>query len=566
VERQLSGTKHSLEIQKQPANNAIWRALLLGCLALLALLMISVPFLTSGQGLWLGIDWIDGRKLFSIDDAYRYFVAKNALWMPSVLLWNYVMPVALLFDVTLAGVSSGSLLAMRLCHAALGILTLAVIARASLRSGCHPLLTLASLLIVGLMPLYIILSSSFYGEGLFAFLLALCFLLLIEGKGTLLALVAGLLPLVRPEGGIYSLLFLIYFGSRRDVKRCTLVAAPGLIYLALLVLGLGEWSSSLSWRLELRKILSPAISGQPEQQLTLDRLLSPWWSCLAMTALLIGRYRKWWPILLGPWVFILIQALAIARGVQDYELRYLFSVIPIFGVAWAFPIQHLCYANAKTPLRPRGIALLAAMVFIASVLGHLLQSDWIRQCRYQPEHSWGAVARGPDVGPEPGDRVLWFDPKPLRAFAARVDTYLVDHKDIRTVFISNSAVLYFVDFLKDDPGISVVFVPHNASVAMYSAGYFFGFDLEELAHHYYKFHPVDVAQPSPALLIIKGSGRSPFAHLDVPKTAGKADAVLRQRERVVARLQSGSIKAYAVTYTSKGSAQWTFPSPASPSQ
>ena len=171
-----------------------WWSILWVFLGLLALLLVSVPIITSGSDSWLQIDWIDGVKLFSIDDAYRYFIAKNAFQLPSVFLWNYVLPAGLLFDATVAELSSGSLMVMRLSHAAVGILTLAVIARASLRSGCGPVLALASILIVGLMPLYVILSSSFYGEGLFALLRAVAFRRLIEARSTPLAITVAFLP------------------------------------------------------------------------------------------------------------------------------------------------------------------------------------------------------------------------------------------------------------------------------------------------------------------------------------------------------------------------------------
>ena len=163
-----------------PDSSLIWRVLLGVGLVLLSIAIFTIPFLASGSELWLGIDWIDGRKLYSIDDAYRYFVAKNAVAIPTVLIWNFILPVALLFDTMAATLTHGNLLGMRLFHAGVGVLTLLVIARASLRSGCGPVLALASVLIVGLMPIYLIVSSSFYGEGFFALLVATTFLLLIE--------------------------------------------------------------------------------------------------------------------------------------------------------------------------------------------------------------------------------------------------------------------------------------------------------------------------------------------------------------------------------------------------
>jgi hypothetical protein len=487
--------------------------------------------------LWLQIDWIGGRKLFSIDDAYRYFVAKNAFQLPSAFLWNYVLPAALLFDATVAELSSGSLMVMRLSHAAVGILTLAVIARASLRSGCGPALAFASILIVGLMPLYVVISSSFYGEGLFGLLLAIAFLLLIEERSTPLAITVALMPLVRPEGVIYCVLFMVYFGLRRDAWRCALVALPGSVYLAVLFSGPGEWMSFLEWRLELRKILSPAMELHAGRGFTLDRLPNPLWAGLALSSLLIRRFRKWWPILLGPWVLVLMQASTISNSLQDFELRYLFSVIPVFAIAWAFPIRHLLDEASGALIRRRMIAALACGAILTITASHMLQSDVIRDYfvdRKNSERTRGEIS-------------LRFDPRPLRAFAARVDAYLEAHKEIDTVFISTSAPLYFLDFPKHVSHIESVLIPHNATTASYSGGRFYGISLTTLAYRYFIFDPAEPGQSAPAMLIVMDSGQSPFAH------SGSGSG------RVAAKIQSGSMQAFAVRYSSQNSVEWSFP-------
>ncbi len=532
------------------------------CLVLLGLLLLAVPFLTSGPNVWLEIDWIDGRKLFSIDDAYRYFAAKNAFRVPTIFLWNYVMPLALLFDAIVAALSFDNLLVMRLSHALVGILTLVVIARASLRSGCHPILAAASVLIVGLMPLYVILSSSFYAEGLFGLMLALAFMLLIEERNTLLAIIVGLLPLVRPEGGIYCLLFLVYFGLRRDTKQGALVALPSLIYLVVfLLMHSGDGMSFLGWRLELRNILSPTLGQQSGSEISLDRLLNPLWCGLALGSLLIRRYRKWWPILLGPWVLIGIQALAITRGVQDFELRYLFSVIPIFGIAWAFPIHYLFQAEPKLRIHKRLITFLTAAIFLTTLAGHMSQSEWLRQLYDQLGSSEHNLANGQDIDRNPDQGLKRFNPRPLRAFAGRVDAYAGVHKDVQTIFVANSIPLYFLDFLENRPHIETVLIPHNANITANSNGYFFGFSLTTLSYRYFKFAPPDSAQPASAMLILNDSGYSPFTHLTFGEKTSPGMSLAQSKKGIAANIQSGSMQAFAVTYSSRDSVQWSFSEP-----
>ena len=521
-----------------------WRAALAGGLVLLSLLLIAVPFLTTSGDTWLGLDWIDGRKLYSIDDAYRFFVARNAFRLETVFLWNYVLPLALSFDATLAAITDGNLLIMRTVHAGVGILTLALIARASLMAGCGPVLALASVLIVGLMPLYVILSSSFYGEALFALLVALAFVLLIEQKLTPLAIVVGLSPLVRPEGAIYCVLFLGYFALRRDATRGALVALPGLMYLAAVVALSPDWQASMSWRLELREILTPLDTGNA-QSISFDRLLNPLWAGLALASLLIRRYRQWWPILVGPFFVIAIQAAGIVRGVQDYELRYYFSLIPIFGVAWAFPIRSLLDASAARPLRRNLIAAGTGLGLLAVVTVHSFQSDWVRDL------AAGRVAPR-NVSSELGDRALRFDPEPLRAFAGRVDAYVTARNDVRTVFIADHAPVYFLDFVRGDSQRELVLIPHDPGVAMYSGGFFFGFSLQRLAHRYYRF---DAVENGPAVLIVNDRNRNQFFF---PQNDTRGGVAMNART-VAANIQSGSLKAFSVLPDSRDDVVWSIP-------
>ena len=541
-----------------PDSSRTWRVLLGVGLVLLSILIFSVPFLASGSELWLGVDWIDGRKLYSIDDAYRYFVAKNAIALPTVLIWNFILPVALLFDALTAALTDGSILGMRLFHAGVGVLTLLVIARASLRSGCGPVLALASVLIVGLMPIYLVVSSSFYGEGLFALLVAVAFLLLIEERGKLLAAVVGLLPLVRPEGAIYCILFLVYFGMRRDAKSCVLIALPGLIYLSAVFLFSTDWVSSVAWRLELRKIISP-LSPESIRSVSLDRLPSPLWACLALVPLFMHKYRKWWPILVGPWCMIGMQAWTIGNEIQDFEIRLLFSVFPVFAVAWAFPVRHVFDANTTTRMRRRVLAVTTTISLIAIIAVHMLQSDWIRLTISDSGAPVNGTVAEYRVGHDFDHKTTWFDSTTLRSFAARVDNYIDAHDDIRTVFITTSQSMYFLDFLENDPTLELVLIPHDAGMANYSGGYFFGFSLRDLTYRYYRFEPINAARNNPALLIVKDTGQDPFYFSSIDAIDGMPAEISPPRHRVAANIQSGTLKAYAVSQTSRESVTWLFP-------
>jgi len=522
------------------------------CLAVLCLLVLAVPFATSGAGTWWALDWVDGRKLFSIDDAYRYFAARHAFRIESVFLWNYILPVALSFDAFVASVTNGNLPAMRLAHAGIGAATLIVIARACIRAGCGTYLATASVLVVGLMPLFLVLSSSFYAEGLAAFLVALAFLFLITDKRTALAITVSLLPLVRPEGAIYSLLFVAWFAMRRDVGRSALVLLPGLVYVFALAFLSADGASPVTWRIELRAVLAPLDDGI-SQALSPARLPNLLWAALALAPLFMARWRRWWPVLAAPWCIVVLQLVAITLGLQGFELRYLFTTVPVFGIAWALPVRSLLDRYRKSAA---GRALVTATTMLAMLFfvgTHARQSDWLA------DGVGGEWSSSLPASQGIGRRTPAFDSRPLRAFASRTDALIRENAPLHTVFVASWPPLYFLDFPSDRPDMDVVLIPHNATVAAYSGGYFFGFGLRDLEHRYYRFTPGTPAE-APAVLIVSDSGQDPFSF------PAAAPATLEARPSgpsipATATVQSGRFKTYAVNFSVHDTVTWRISAP-----
>lgn len=524
-------------------------------LGLLCLCVMAVPFATSGPGHWLGIDWIDGRKLYAIDDAYRYFAAKHAFRIESVFLWNYILPLALSFDAVLALITDGNLLSMRIAHAGVGAATLIAIALTCLRAGCGAYLATASVLVVGLMPIYPVLSSSFYAEGLAAFLAALAFLFLVTDKRSALAVTVSLLPLVRPEGAVFSLLFFAWFALRRDLPRSVLVAMPGLLYLAALAVLAPDGASPVGWRLELRSVLAPLDEGISEA-VSPARLPNLFWAALALAPLFMPRWRQWWPVLAAPWVIVAIQLVSIGLGLQGFELRYLFTTIPVFGIAWTLPVRSLLDRYRASPPRLALVSASTAVALLFFVVTHARQSDWLDDA-FRGELSSIAFA-GQDVA----SRRLVYDPAPLRAFAARTDALVRSQPRIKTVFVADWAPLYFSRIPAIRPGIDVVLIPHNAQVAAYSGGYFFGFGLRDLEHRYYRFAPANPSE-APALLIVSDAGRDPFHFPETDVSARGAGPAARPRRSTTASVQSGRYKTYTVEFLAEESVTWRVSGPGS---
>ena len=505
--------------------------------------------------MWLALDWIDGRRLYSIDDAYRYFAGRNATHIPSLFLWNYVMPLALSFDAALAFLTDGNLLGMRLAHACAGVMTLAIIVRASIKAGCGYGLALGSALIVGLMPVFLIVSSSFYGEGLFALLLAGAILFHVERRRVATAVTLGLLPLVRPEGAVYVVAFLFFYLAQRDLKSAAITLVPGLAYLGTTFLFSDTWLASMTWRLELREILAPFNSGN-NSSVSLGRLPNPAWLACAFLAPLIPAYRRFWPLIAGALFLILVQILTLSRGVQDYELRYLYSLLPVVGVVWAFPpralLDRIGQQRRIRTLLGAGLSLLVGGV----IVGHSLQSDWIRNFATgfpdRPLSTAGPTGRAPTSI----NRLLAFDPGPLQGFTQRVNAYLQGRPSIHTVFVAVPAPLYFLEPQRASSPVNVVLVPHNAGIARYSDGYYFGFDLQKLDYEYFRFAATEGGS---ALFLVDDTGIDPFAHESPDPSADVAATVGNRRRVATPILQSGSIKAFVVNFESTRSVEWQFP-------
>jgi hypothetical protein len=190
-----------------------------------------------------------------------------------------------------------------------------------------------------------------------------------------------------------------------------------------------------------------------------------------------------------------------------------------------------------------------ALLVIAVVTSHSLQSDWIR------EVSTGSVAQR-SVSREFGAKALVFDAAPLRAFAGRVDAYVTARDDLRTVFVADHAPLYFLDFMRDDPQREVILIPHDPGIARYSGGFFFGLSLQNLAHRYYRF---DAAEDGPAVLIVNDKGSNALFREQADARDAAATTPSASRRVVAAQIQSGSLKAFSVLPTARDDVVWSIP-------
>jgi hypothetical protein len=106
--------------------------------------------------------------------------------------------------------------------------------------------------------------------------------------------------------------------------------------------------------------------------------------------------------------------------------------------------------------------------------------------------------------------------------------------------------------MRDDPHRELILIPHDPGVATYSGGFFFGFSVQQLAYHYYRF---DTAEGGPAVLIVDDGNRKQFFF---PQTDLR-NGVATNSPTVAANVQSGSLKAFSVLPTLRDDVVWSIP-------
>lgn len=336
-------------------------------------LYIGVAWLVCGAEAWWILDFINGTNVFYGDDAYRFFLARSA-WLNSELYtYNFVLPVALVLDGVVVSITGGDLFLSRSMHAVLGAAALCFVWDSGRQLGINRVIITAAVIIMGLVPRFVFTTLSFYGEFWLGFLVCLILWLFLRRYFFALAIAAGILPLVRPEG-IYFFAFVWFFLLKnRRWREAALMLMPGCLYAAFLVFNLPALSDYHYWRQELRRILVkiPFNKGSWEIIHT--------YSWLVVVPALFGfcfrPVRRLWPLLIGAACWLLmLQGLALV-GLATYEERYTYSLIPVLIILWASAVA---WAWSKLPqvVLSDGLRAMSVVCFaVATVFQGLWQLD-----------------------------------------------------------------------------------------------------------------------------------------------------------------------------------------------
>lgn len=294
----------------------------------------ALAWLVSGGEAWWLLDLMEGYNVFYGDDAYRFFLAKSAFSNPELYTYNFILPGALVLDGVLAWIFSGDLFLMRVAHGAVTTAALFCLWRTGRHLGVSPGLMLLTVLILVLHPRFSFTALSFYGEVWLG--AAVCFLLWLFVQKRLIgvAAIAGLLPLLRPEGIYIVITLAIYYSWERMWRPLALIVLPGCLYTLYLLYTLyPDISLYWQWRVDLRIILNRIVA--PIEGQWLHKGYSFLFLLPALAGFLHRPTRALWPILLGMLVWILYLFVLVAFGFSGYEERYAYGALPVLACLWA---------------------------------------------------------------------------------------------------------------------------------------------------------------------------------------------------------------------------------------
>lgn len=315
-----------------------WQAILL--FLVFSMFYIFLAWVVSGGDTWWIIDIINGTNVFYGDDAYRFFLARSAWLDPSLYSYNFVLPGALILDGLIISLSGADLFFSRSMHAVLGGGALCFLWGAGRSLGINRTIMTAAILVMGLIPRFVFTTLSFYGESWATFFICFALWAFTRNHYYLLALAAGLLPLIRPEGIFFLGFIWLYMIKEMRWKEAAIIIAPGVFYCIFLIVQLPAFSDYSLWRTELTKILEKIPFNLSKWEI----LETYTWLILipSIFGLLYRPVWRIWPFLLAGLAWMLSLQLTVMFDLAKFEERYTLVLLPVLIILWASFLAWAC--------------------------------------------------------------------------------------------------------------------------------------------------------------------------------------------------------------------------------
>ncbi|MDF3029541.1 MAG: hypothetical protein K0R03_99 [Moraxellaceae bacterium] len=436
-------------------------------------------------------DVIQGGHVFDIDDSYRLFLSRGPLLSPGLWVWNFILPVNVAFDGFFSAVTNHGIYWMRASHIIVVLLSLYLVYRAGRNLGISAAWTLGSCCLLMLMPLYALLSMSFYGESLLAAGMGVVIYAMATGRQRLTVFFLSLFPLIRPEGIFFLGSTALGYLHQRRFKSLILLVLPGFIYFCIMLYFFSSISGFMGWRTMLDKhygLLPPEESVMGHGLMPYYTINPLWWMA-GVSAAWLSSVRVLRPLFAGAAIFILYIAVQSYMGEVRAEPRYFYSLLPLFALSLAAGMDALC---RRIPVNKRRIAQVACSGFMVLVImENFAQIDAVRANLF-------ADRRWPLPGGKGASPYLYIEDPEITQWRQTTSRFLeaYSHYDrsIKKIIIHAYPFFYELNPDRLPDGVEVEYAPMTPKGAFnYFGGNFYAMFPRIPQYAFYTFAPASSA-------------------------------------------------------------------------
>lgn len=412
-----------------------------------------------GNGAWLYVDHVAETNIYWGDDAYRWFLARSAWINPDVYWFNFSLPAWVLLDGSVAALGQGDLLHARYIKAMLTAVSVFLVYRTCLTAGVARWSALGAAILLAIMPLYFLVGMSFYGESWLLVLVAVAMYCQVHGHRRLLLVSLAVMPLVRPEGIFWVLVFSSSAIFQGRWKELAVLILPGFLFFISIFI-FSDIGAFIRWRVEAMAIYqghgmsygwTPISAGFFEifpAPLLLAAVIGMF---LSKSRGLRGFYVGA-ALAAGYWLFTVTDNRALV------EPRYFVATMPVLSVALAVFLDGLPSVSWLGRLHARAWQAVAVAMGVAVLLCYFYSLTVVRM----------AVTAGLQ-----DQRVLqyladWQQGGKFASLSVEEKAYYEEYADvamrmlqmnpdIKTLYVGNVQAFYFLDPGRIPSDVRVVF-------------------------------------------------------------------------------------------------------------
>lgn len=433
---------------------------------------------------------------FAIDDAYRFFESQSVWDKKGVWFWYYLLPGDAFLKGLLHTVTDSNIFGMRMAHIAFNFAGIFFLYKSCLLLGVTRWLALAVCISLLSMPLFFVVSMSFYAESLLAPFFCFAIYCYLSKQNRRFLLIAALLPFIHLQGIFLVMPFWIYLLVNKRLADFFILVLPGIVYVVLISLYYGNpllfFSVQQLYKLYPATFVPMQERGWGAAFVTLNPFF--------VGAALIGGLRQLrsekWPIFVGPLLLFLMVILPLTY-LNGYEPRYLFACLPPFFLFAATALE-VIREWVSEHINNVTAACLVGLLLAATTFENFAQSDPVR-ARYFAGQRWpvGQLSEGVSV---------FFGIKSHNTrhgtdMARRIENFLTWNPEIRLLVVNNHNLFYYLDRNNMPDSVKVVYSPYPAH-RVYEAfqGKFFGMTPDDVSR-FYRFSREKDGAGEPALFV-----------------------------------------------------------------